>query len=220
MRFMRQAVAICLLAIVYAKPCTAEGTSPVAPFEARYSVSSRGFTLGVMTRTLALEAGARYRFSSDFSTTGLAAVLKRVVVHESSAGRLVNGRLQPERYRYRRESGKKVQESGVDFDWPSMVARGFNGEHQWTVELRGDELDKLVYQVALAIDLHAHRTSLVYEVPDNGKRQRFELALVGKEPVMLWEGQTLTERVEHSRRDSRRTTLWCDPSLGYLPVQI
>jgi len=192
----------------------------LVPFDAVYAVTAQGFKVGSMRRTLRFDGEHRYRFTATFETTGLAAALKRVAVTESSSGVVEQGILRPVRYRYLRQSGKKVQASGVDFDWSQNLARGNNGDRRWQLPLTGAELDKLTYQLALAADLQAKVPTLKYVVPDGGKRQTFALTLTGAAQVSLDSGSVDTLRVEHRRKDQRQTTLWCDPARGFVPVQI
>lgn len=220
MVFARPTMLLSLFLSTCSLPASAAGGTLPAPFDAVYTVTAQGFKVGIMRRTLTLEAQNHYRLSASFETTGLAAALKRVTVTESSSGLVQQGRLRPVSYRYRRESGKKIQNAGVDFDWSQNLASGYNGERHWELPLTGPELDKLTYQLALAVDLQAQSETLQYSVPDGGKRQTFALTLIGKAQLSLDSGTVDTLRVEHQRKDQRRTTLWCDPKRGYFPVQI
>lgn len=220
MRFDLQTHLLAVLCGLLLIPCVAFPQGQTASFEAVYSVSTKGFDVGVMTRRLQIQSGQRYRFETDFRTTGLAGALRRVVVTESSIGLLTGDRFRPERYRYRKESGKKISESGTDFDWGQGLASGFTGTRRWELPLRGAELDKVVYQLALAADLQANVADLRYAVPDGGKRQELLVKRVREETLVLPLGEVSTIRVEHRRRDGRSTSLWCDPARGYMPVQI
>ena len=220
MRFTCQTALLALLLGGILTSGAALAGASIAPFEARYAVSSKGFKVGVMIRKLEITTGRTYRFTADFETTGLAGALKRVVISESSTGEILGNKFRPRQYRYRKESGKKIEESGADFDWAQAVATGFKGGQRWRLPLTGDELDKVVYQLALAADLLAGAELLDYTVPDAGKRQRFSVKRVGEEVISLAAGEVSTLRVEYRRRDGRRTTLWCDPARDYLPVQI
>lgn len=220
MLFARLTLLLGLFLLGFQPLASAAAPALLAPFDAVYTVTAQGFQVGIMRRTLRLEGANHYHLSATFETTGLAAALKRVLVTESSRGLVQDGRLRPVTYDYRKESGKKIQRTGVDFDWSQNLASGYNGERRWQLPLTGTEQDKLTYQLALAADLLAQKETLAYLVPDGGKRQTFALALVGKSRITLDTGSVDTLQVEHRRKDQRRTTLWCDPQRAYFPVQI
>lgn len=220
MRFARQTTLLTLLLGSILSSGTTLARQAIEPFEARYAVSAKGLKLGEMTRKLEISPGQTYRFTADFKTTGLAGAFKRVVIRESSTGEILGRTIRPRQYRYRKESGKKIEESGTDFDWTQKLATGFKGEQHWQLPLSGDEFDKVTYQLALAADLLAGTTVLDYNVPDAGKRQRFSVKREGTEVIALATGKVSTLRVAYRRRDGRSTLLWCDPARAFLPVQI
>lgn len=211
--------AVSLAALLFLMQHAAAGAPPAA-FDSVYDVSSGGLTVGEMTRRFQINAAGDYEFTSHFTTTGLAGAFKHVAIEESSTGRFIHNRFHPSEYRYRKENGYKQQTTVVHFNWPLGKAEGTNDTKSWSTPLSGDELDKLSYQLALASDLRERKTTLEYRVPDNGKVDTFPIRIVGEESLI---GDTMGRkvvRVEYLRRDTRRTTLWCDPERAYLPVKI
>jgi len=194
--------------------------APPSPFDSVYDVSSGGLTIGEMTRRFHINAAGDYEFTSHFTTTGLAGAFKHVLIEESSTGRFIQDRFQPSDYRYRKENGHKRQTIVIHFNWPLGKAEGTNEAKSWSAPLSGNELDKLSYQLALASDLGEHKPTLEYRVPDNGKIDTFPIRILGEEPLSGDKSVGKVVRVEYLRRDTRRTTLWCDPERGYLPVKI
>jgi hypothetical protein len=211
--------AVSLASLLFLMQNAVAGPPPV-PFVSVYDVSSGGLTIGQMTRRFQINAAGDYEFTSHFTTTGLAGAFKHVAIEESSTGRFVQDRFHPGEYRYRKENGRKRQTIVIHFNWPLGRAEGTTDTKSWSAPLSGDELDKLSYQLALASDLREHKTALEYRVPDNGKVDTFPIRIVGEETLTEEKSERKLVRVEYLRRDTRRTTLWCDPARAYLPVKI
>ena len=125
------------------------------------------------------------------------------------------------RYVESKVSGRKRRESTVDFQRAKGQIMQQHKGVTYETPLMAATLDKLSYQLALMRDLEAGTRQLDYQVADDGKVKDYRLIVEGAESVSLADGEVSTLRVVYAREGSgRRTTLWCAPSLGNLPVKI
>lgn len=211
----------CWLLALVCLPLMATATTPLVPFVSVYEVKLRGVTVAKLTRELSLPAPGEYRFVSHLESTGLAGLLHKTATTEQSEGALDSSGLHPTRYVENKVSGRKRRESTVEFQRAeSRIVQQHKGVTYETL-LAAATLDKLSYQLALMRDLEAATRQLDYRVADDGKVKDYRLVVEGPESVTLADGEVSTLRVVYAREGSgRRTTLWCAPALGNLPVKI
>ena len=109
----------------------------------------------------------------------------------------------------------------VSFDWAARrISTTAQGRH-WDTEAAPGTLDKLVYQLALMRDLARNETSLVYSIADGGRLKSYAITRLGEETIEIARAMVSTIKVSYVRADTqRRTTLWCAPAYGYVPVRI
>ncbi len=191
------------------------------PFVSTYEVSLRGVTVGQLTRELSYPAPGQYQFVSHLESTGLASLLRKTWTEELSTGALDAQGLSPSLYLETKASGRKRRESKVEFlSREGRIVQSHKGiTHESPLE--SGILDKLSYQLALMRDLDQATRSLSYRVADDGKIKHYTLSVEGPESIRITDGEISALRVAHAREGSgRRTTLWCAPSLGNLPVKI
>lgn len=204
-----------------AEDASAQRGAPLEPFHAEYAVEVKGLTVGRMRRTLARDGeGMVYR--SEVTATGLAALLwhhdETEVSHWRRAG---DGTLQPLRYRYRRDGRGKEKQVAIDFDWSAGTMEVRVNERHERLPARAPLYDRLLYELALMRDLAREAPRLRYRVADGGKLKVYELERDGAERVVTPAGVFDTVRlVRHKPGSRRRTTVWCAPRLGFLPVRV
>lgn len=197
---------------------TIAGAQP-PDFAARYSVSRAGLTLGEAEVRYERLSGGRYRYQSHTQPTGLAALLYRSEVRESSEGLITADGYRPQRYEYDR-SGKGERYALLTFDWQRRQVVNDVGAHPWRMAIPSDAMDRLVTPLQLMHDLAEDKQELVYRIADGGKLKTYRLRVTGTEEVETPVGRFQTVRVVRQRDDDRRTTLWCAPALNYLAVKV
>ena len=212
---------ITLLMLALALPCAAADPLLPRPFQARYSVASKGLTLGVLERSFGPDGQGRYFFRSETHATGLIALFRRDTISETSIWRFENDRVKPLEYVYDHDGGKKERHVKVTFDWHDGTIKNHIEGQTWKMDVVPGVLDKLVYQLALMLDLEAGRRELVYTIADGGKIKTYSIDRIGREKVETPLGEFNAVKLErHKPNSKRRTTLWCAPSLHYLPVKV
>ncbi|MEN9728133.1 MAG: hypothetical protein RL434_2499 [Pseudomonadota bacterium] len=208
------------LAALLCLPLLAEA-GLLEPFVSTYEVSLRGVAVGQLKRELSYPAPGQYRFVSRLESTGLVNLLRKTWTEELSAGAIDAKGLSPADYLETKVSGRKRRESKVEFrpEEGRIVQSHKGATHESPLE--SGILDKLAYQLALMRDLDQATRRLSYRVADDGKVKHYTLSVEGTESIRLADGEVSALRVVHAREGSgRRTTLWCAPSLGNLPVKI
>ncbi|MBI2799408.1 MAG: DUF3108 domain-containing protein [Gammaproteobacteria bacterium] len=209
------------VALTYVFASGALGAAPLAAFTATYSVRAGGLKVGEMTRALSLYEPAQYRFETTIESSGLLKLVRHESIQESSSGDLLGDEIRPRHYVYRRSSKSRQRETEIAFDWDKHRITTIVQGQRWEMDAMAGTLDKLVYQLVLMRDLINDKAPLVYTVADGGKLKSYEITRLGEESVEFDGAPVRTIKVAYLRQDSqRRTTLWCAPAQGYLPIQI
>ncbi len=192
------------------------------PFTAKYKLYAKGFSAGEGTRTLGFRRDGKLQFESFAKTTGFLSWFKKIELTERTVFTREGGKIRPVEYTYR-QTGSKARTSKVSFDWVKKEAKNtFKGQTEYVKLLKEGILDKLLYQVVLMQELKEGKRQLKYKVVDKGKISVYAPKFIGKADVDTGMGklETLKYQQVSSSKKKRRTTLWCAPSLHYLPVQI
>jgi hypothetical protein len=209
----------CLILLLPALTATAAPSLP-EHFIATFSVMSHGAKLGQTHWTLVRDGENRYRFESVTRASGLLSLFLSGERRESSLWQYRGNRLQPLGYRYHR-SGRQGRSVNVRFDWEQGVAYNTSEGHTWKVEVESGTLDKLLYLLALMLDVRAGKTELTYTIADGGHPKSYHASVLGRETLSTRLGSLETLKVSSQpARGAPHTLLWLAPSLHYLPVQV
>ncbi|MCC5808942.1 MAG: DUF3108 domain-containing protein [Ectothiorhodospiraceae bacterium] len=192
-------------------------------FEASYRISSG--MLGGGSATLHFEqADGRYRLHSSTRASGLLGLIYRSRLDEYSRGWIgEDGELRPEQYLYLRE-GRGARRAELRFDWEREQVVNDVGGPVWRLAIPEGTTDRLLMQVAVMRDLARGKERMEYQVADGGELRRITLQVDGEQELDTPAGRFRAVRLRHDEsQDSgktSRTTFWCAPELGYLPVRL
>jgi hypothetical protein len=192
-------------------------------FSANYLIRLNGIQAGELKRSLVTQTNGNRLFKSKTQAKGVFAFFKPEKIIETSLWRKNDDALiTPLQYRYIRTGGKKDKTVTLDFDWPEQLLRIDDKKQPWSLTLEAGTLDKLVYQLALMIDLAKAQNQFNYRIADGGKIKQYKITEVSRETISTPLGDIATIKLtrERSRPKDRKTTLWCAPSLNYLPVML
>lgn len=220
----RRAAAVALTVMVTLGQClvaasAADAHRPAA-FEAVYTIKARGVAVGRMTRRLQFDADDGFHFSSIMEAEGLLALLKPTRIVEQSEGHWPAVHPAPERYSYSKQAGKKRKETVLAFDRAAGRTHATVNGTAVDGPLDAGAIDKLSYQLAVMRDLAAGVGELTYVVANPGESKPYVLERRAPERVTVGGRVHDTVPVAYARDDGRRTVLWCDAALDYLPVKI
>jgi hypothetical protein len=190
-------------------------------FHATYELAVGALTVGEMSRTFEVDANGAYKFVSTFETTGLAALLRKEKVYETSSGSIIDGTFVPDHYTYVRKSKKKPRKVDMRFNREKLEIETVVDAQRWTAALAAGVLDKLVYQAALMEDLAAGRQELEYLIADRGKEKTYrpEIQETGLIDTRLGQLETI-KVVRESKNSKKKTVFWCASKLDFLPVRV
>lgn len=197
----------------------AEESAPFPNFSAEYVLKRNGLPLGNATRSLRSLGNGRYVFESVTYATGMIAWLVKDRIEERSTWTFSNGLLRPLEYKYDRYGGKKTRRVKLNFDWEHRVVTNNIDGDPWRMDIPPEAQDKLLYQLAIMQDLKNGRSDLQYNIADGGRLKNYKFDILGEETVMTPLGRLKTIKLERLD-DKRDTTVWCAPSLNYLPVRL
>ena len=194
----------------------------IPDFSANYKVKLNGLSAGELKRDLSTNDDGSRTFSSRSQAKGVFAFFKPDLVEETSIWASQGKTIRPQSYTYHRTGGKKEKYLNLKFDWKTQQLKIDNNKHIIELNIAPSTLDKLVYQLALMSDLQQQKKEFNYLIADKDKVKTYNIVIVGTEiirtPLGKIEAIKLTR--EYSSNKQRQTTLWCAPSLNYLPVRI
>jgi hypothetical protein len=211
-------IQFCFIGPAYSR----ENTLPIPDnFSIEYVLKSGLFTIGKTRRTLSSLDNALYVFESYTWPAGILSVFYNGNVTERSLWKFKDNKAIPIEYSYKDTSEKNERDVVLTFDWKNnVVTNNINGD-PWNLKIKKGTLDKLIYQVSIMLDLTTDnkKTNLKYFVADGGKLRTYIAEVQDTETIKTPAGNFNTVRVVRENKKSI-TTLWCAPSLNYLPVRI
>jgi hypothetical protein len=191
-------------------------------FSANYQVMLNGIQAGDLKQRLSSNSDGSRKFTSATQAQGLFAFFKPDLVEEISTWTLVDNKIQPRYYHYQRSGGKKDKYLKLDFDWQSQQLSIDDKNYPWQLALEPYTLDKLVYQLALMMDMDKRINQYSYRIADGGKIKTYIIDVIDEEIVTTPLGRIKTIKLKRLRDETsqRQTVLWCAPALNYLPVKL
>ena len=121
-------------------------------------------------------------------------------------------RVLPHLYNYKRSvflAQDKLKK--VDFDWNKMTAINPLKKKGWKIaNIPGNTLDRLSYQLQLAIDLQSGKQEMLYYVADKGRLKQDHFRVTGEEKIDTVFGriQSITVEKVREKNKKRKTNLW------------
>jgi hypothetical protein len=201
-------------------------TATVGPVEPAKPVlpASGAIRFAIYKDSLALQIGraehrweffadGRYRLTGFTETTGLAALIRPMRMENESAGRMVAGGLQPERFRIRK-NGKDANEN-ADFEWSTATVQLSRDGSVREIAPGTQDILSLNYQLAYLGKL---AEGSMIGVVTGKKYERYALDSLGEEEIEVPAGRF---RTLHLRAMTDNTTeIWIALDRERLPVKI
>lgn len=211
-------LALCLLSPLL----MADAGTSIPDFSAKYLVRLSGIEAGELTRSLVTQVDGKRVFQSETQANGVFAIFKPEKIVETSLWQFNQQHVRPIKYSYVREGGRKDKYMYLNFDWQTKQLHIDDKKRPWSLDLAPQTMDKLVYQIALMADLNSHQTVFSYQIADGGKLKTYDITSHGSELISTAMGEIEAIKLtrQRNRPKDRQTTLWCAPSLNYLPVQL
>ncbi len=196
-------------------------------FEAEYTVSSRSMAVAQLHQQLVTDGNNNIRtMISKTKPLGLAKMFGPTLIQETSTWYQTGDQIKSFNYAYDRTGGRKEKHITTVFDWSTnQIDIDYKGR-SFQLPLSPDTFDKLSYQHALINDLIADKKELHYRVVDKYRIKEYTLVRQGTETITTPFGKfealkLIRQRIKTDNdKPERQTTLWCAPSLGYLPIKL
>ncbi len=196
---------------------------PLAPpvFTAEYSLYRAGAKVARIRRRISPMADARFEYFSETKTVGLVALFRKDHIIEKSIWDFAASRPKPSLYTYQHTGGKKDRRVSVEFDWEQLkIINTINGD-AWQMPGTPEVMDKLLYQLAIMLDLEAGKARASYTIADGGKIKNYSFEKLGRERLQTPLGEFDTiKMIRYKDNRTRTVTLWCAEKLRYLPVKV
>lgn len=190
-------------------------------FVASFVLKAFGTTVGRSEWRLVPTSDGRFLWESRSETAGAGALIRDVYVTERSESEIFGQSFRPLAYRYDRQGEHASRRVEVAFDWQNGVVLNTAQGHTWRMSLPAGTLDKLGYLLALMRDLAAGKRSMRYTIADGGRLKTYDMRGAGTEILETALGTLETVKIRRVRdADYGEATLWCAPSLGFLPVKL
>lgn len=190
-------------------------------FTAEYTLKSGILTVGKSRRTLSSQKNGQYVFESYTWPAGMLSIFYKGDITERSLWKYQNKIAIPIEYSFVDTNEKSKRDIKLAFDWQNKKVTNTINKKPWKMKIKDGTQDKLLYQISIMLDLenNPHTRKLQYTVADGGKLKFYDAPVENKVTIKTPAGKF--EAVKISRDDGKRvTTLWCAPSLYYLPIRI
>lgn len=190
-------------------------------FSAEYQLRRGSILFGQVHVRLTLSGENSYLYQAQTLTSGLAAVLRKDEISESSKGHIVDGRITPERYVYHHQRPDNPRRVQLDFDWPAGRVVNRSEGDRWSMPLPAGTQDKFSQQLALMLAVQQDRRPIQFPVADGGRLKTYRFTARGRESLDTPAGPFDTLLFERSKNGRpSRSSIWLAAELNYLPVKI
>ncbi|MES2211744.1 MAG: DUF3108 domain-containing protein [Pseudomonadota bacterium] len=194
--------------------------TPSTPYEARYLVQWHGVNAGESTHRLTNEGSGVFHLESR---TEPYFRLLPFRYYEHASFLLEANNLTPLQYEYTKKEGKKSVAGNLLFDQknetihPAQTAE--TEESIWSLKLSPDIFDKLTHTVKMRQDLIAGKTTLSYQVVEDGHVSTMDFHVSEKKSMHTALGTVNAVVLEHQSA-RRRTLFYLAEDYGYLLLQL
>ncbi len=188
-------------------------------FNVRYDVSYNGMDVGSNNRSLKFTDKTHAVFTSIAIPEGLAALILKEIVTESSSLEITSSFIKPDKYTFKKDKKGKIEQYDLKFNWPQQEF--FSSHANKSFHAPDNTQDMLSFMLYIMQALQNNRANFSLPIAAKNKLRLFEVTEAGKEVLVLDSGEFKTVKIEHyDKVKKERFTLWCAPSLDYLPVKI
>ena len=194
---------------------------PISTYRATYDISYRSLRVGTSEFSVTRDpASGTYTFASTSRFQGLMRLISPRPFVEISEFVYEQDRIRPLRYSYEGGSRRGKDNYNIVFDWTNGVTTTTAQGRRIQSELAPGTLDRGSMQAAVMLDMRASSPDRYTLVDDDGI-SIYEYSTDGEETLDTPMGIVVAQKVIQQRRgSSRRTIIWMNSKLDYLPVRI
>jgi len=207
------------LLLSLALPGSSIADPSLTPYSAEYQVKISVLS-GRLTTDLRT-AGDGFVATHIIRPTGLARMISDGSITETSRFGTTEGDVKATWYRSEDSLSKDKTKAQVTFDWYSNEMSGTVNDEEVQILLDGLVHDRVAIQYQLMQDLLNGVTEDSYVLFDIDKFKTLIVSNIGEREIQTPAGNFKAVGIQHRTEHSDRvTTLWCVPTLGYLPALI
>lgn len=205
----------------------------IPPFKALYDVKMKGVVVGELEVSLAKAEGDEWVYRQKASTKGVASLFGPEDLVETSRFLRAGDGLRVIEYRAKRKGGDADDNARFVFDHAASRVDSVGKGAPWSVDAPAGVVDPLAMTLAMRFELAEAKvgadgvlgggdsnSSLVYNVPRQGRIKTYEFGVVGVEKVEVTGRSVPTVQVQRLRDKKDQTSIWLAPEMDYLPVRI
>jgi len=205
----------------------AAASSPAAaaalrPFVAEYSAKYGWMSVGEIRLELSrAQPPGTWVLETQGDPGGLALVLTRAKLVQTSRLEVKEGRLRPLEFTLNDGVESRQEDISLDFDWARGRVTGTAKGKPVDLELAPDTQDPTSFNLALMLALQDGRATSPLPMVDGPKLKIYEQRQLRTERIKTPAGSFDTVLIVSSRQGSdREAHMWLAPALGYLAVQV
>jgi hypothetical protein len=213
---LRSFVTIAVLALAASQ---AYAETALTPHKAEYKVKISVFGGQLNTQLSTTPNG--YVATHSIKTTGMARMLSRGEINESSRFDRISTGIRPEKFESNDTLTRDKTQASIQFDWVAGTASGTVNDEDFQSAMDELAYDRVSIQYELMSDLMNGMTSENYVLFDVDELKTIEVRNIGARTVKVPAGEYEAIGLQHQAVGSKRiTTMWCVQELDYLPVII
>jgi len=215
-RILRNFITLAAMLLV-ASPAYAD--SQLTPHQAEYKIKISVFG-GLLNTELASTTDG-YVATHRVKTTGMAHLIARGEINDSSTFDRVPSGIRPERFESNDTLTRNKTQASIHFDWTTGIASGTVNNEAFQSSMDEVAYDRVSIQYELMSDLMNGGPSKSYILFDVDRLKTVEVSNIGRRTVKVPAGEFEAVGLQHQTIGSKRiTTMWCVQELDYLPVII
>lgn len=190
-------------------------------FDATYTIQTDNLEIGLMKRSFYQKDEINYIFKSEFQTTGMVSLFKKLDVIESSQFHITDMGIRPLIYTYKKNTKKKQRDVEIIFDWEKQKITNRVNNSTWYMKTEIGVLDKLLYQFVIMMELRAGHIQKKYAIADGGKIKHYLFDYLGDEEIKTPLGKFKTMKIaRHKPNKEQKDIIWLAYELGFFPVKV
>jgi Protein of unknown function (DUF3108) len=184
-------------------------------FENEYTASLYGLSIDVTSR-LIQKGDENYEFL--FNVDSFVGSITEV---SNLKWNLLEQRVIPNHYHYKRKALGKGKEEEIKFDWINNTANSITRKKILTLDKAARIQDSLSYQLQLRQDLIDGKDKFEYTIANGKKFKKYRFDIVGSELLTTPLGDVKAVKVKRSdSNDGTATYAWFAPEFQYLLVRL
>lgn len=206
-----------LIALALSAPAASD--VQITPYTALYKVKISIFGGILSTELRASENG--YVATHEINTTGMARMISRGSVRESSEFSIQANGIKPTNYRAADSLTRDKINAEISFDWDAGEASGTVNGAEYASALDGPSFDRVAIQYELMHDLLNGGLGTQYTMFEVDELREVTVTNIGSKIVSTPAGKFEAVGIQHQSANSKRvTTMWCVKKFDYAPVVI